>query len=158
MKMRHFLLQEAYAILQALWYSLAGLSIFSGRALSVAAGLLFLLMIDRCLLVAGISTTVRYLAVAIGGINYFYIYAASLIRPEVFSLSCTATALFLYLTWQQKPTSLYRLFWAHVFMILAALFHLQAAFTAMMFWLAMLLFNRRDITIRHIIAISLPYA
>src|SRR3990167_7394970 len=73
---------ELYALFQAGWYFLGDFNLVWCRFFNVIMGLFFLLTIDRCLKIADISQKICTIAIALGGINYFFLYAATQNRPE----------------------------------------------------------------------------
>jgi hypothetical protein len=141
----------------ALWYKIGTVNIVWGRLLSVIAGLLFLLFIYRCFSLIKIPSSARNIAIGLGGINYLFLLATTQIRPEGLALFASAVSLYMYLRWQQDTRSLPTIFLAHIFAILAAMFHLQATFIGIGLWMSMLLINRKEIRLRHLIAIMIPY-
>jgi len=151
------LLFEPTSIVLSGWYSIGNLDIVWGRILSVIAGLLFLVVINRCLSIIGIPRRVQQIAIVVGGSNYFLLLALSQIRPEGLALLATGGSLFVYLCWQKTQTRLL-LILAHLFIIFASLFHWQAAFTAIALWISMAFIEREKGQAQSILPIFLLYA
>lgn len=153
----HRYLFEATSITLAAWYRIGNVSIVWGRALMVVAGLLFLFVLHRCLVLTQVPTRTRNFASVITGLNYFFLYATSQIRPEALALLTSGLAVYAYLSWQQNRTSVLKIILAHLFVIVAILFHWQAVFIGLGIWSSMLLLDRKELKTRHVVSVLLLY-
>ena len=89
----HRFLLEPTSLVYALWSKVGGINIIWGRMLSIIAGLLFLIVVNRCLCMIKVSAEIRRLTIGISGINYFLLNATSQIRPEALALFALSLAL-----------------------------------------------------------------
>ncbi len=148
---------EPYALLEAAWYSLGKVNLIWIRFLNVLLGLFFLLTVDRCLKFAEISSQTRTIAITLGGINYFFLYAATQNRPEIAALLASVLGLLFYLTWRNNPKNYCYLSFSSFLLIVSTVFHLQAAFTELSLWVTTLIIDRNLLKKKQILAFFAPY-
>jgi hypothetical protein len=148
---------EMTAFVLSLWYRLGGVDIFWGRILSLLAAVVFLLLLNRYLKDEIPSEVIRNLVVLTCATNYFFLKSATQIRPEIFALACTLGGMLSFRRWAADPARSLSLVVAHLLLIAASLFHLQAAFAGLVLWVAFPLFVRRTHAARSLAGMLLPY-
>lgn len=148
---------ELYALLQAVWVFLGDFNLVWFRFCNVIMGLFFLLIIDRCLKLADISQKIRTLAIVLGGINYFFLYAATQNRPETAALFTSALSLIFYLNWRNNIEKYWYLSFSNVLLIVSTLLHLQGIFTGLSLWVAIFIVDRKLLNKNQMLAFFIPY-
>ena len=148
---------ELYALLQAVWVFLGDFNLVWCRFFNVIMGLFFLLTIDRCLKIADISQKICTIAIALGGINYFFLYAATQNRPEAAALFTSALSLIFYLNWRNNFENYWYLSFSNALIIVSTLLHLQGAFTGLSLWVATFIVDRKLLKKNQILAFFIPY-
>jgi hypothetical protein len=153
----HAFTMETASFAYALWYKLGGINIVWGRMLGVIAGLVFLIVLNQCFCIIKVPERARKFAIALSGVNYFFLISTTQIRPEGLTLFSTGTSLYMYLGWQQNTKSFSKLLWVHVLAIFAALLHWQAVFAGVGIWVSMFLVNRKEISYKRAVSIFSLY-
>jgi hypothetical protein len=142
----------------ALWYKVGEVNIVWGRMVGVICGFLFLVILNKCFKMIRNGQSQTYgIVLGIVGTNYFFLSAISQIRPEALALLASSLSLYMYLLWQEDTKSVAKILLAHLFVILAAMFHWQSAFMAFGLWLAYLFTDRREISLKHLLSILALY-
>ena len=90
------------------------------------------------------------------GCNYYFVWAATQVRPDIFAVALIAVALHLYGRWLERRSS-GALLVAHVCLAASVFFHLQAAFLVAAFWIHSLLWAWRSERLKWSAFSMLPY-
>ena len=134
----------AYTYLQAPFYKLFGENLFVGRFVTLffalwGAAAIYLtyrryFQLDQTAAAAGTLTAVS---------TFYYVVAATHIRPDVISVAFVMTALLTFRRWEEGDGWRW-LFLTHFLFLYALLTHLQTAYAWMAFWLYLLIRYAKD--------------
>ena len=95
-----------FILLLAGWFKLAGVGLLQARLLTLLLGVGFLLIWAGVLARLGASLWVRAIALAVIGVDYFFVLDATYARSDMLSLVCLGAALLAYLQWRQSRLDL----------------------------------------------------
>lgn len=158
LKVKHAFGFELYALFLSVVYKLFSVDVFVGRALTIAAAILTLAYLRRALLELEFEARVVSLSIICILFNYFFIYASTQIRPDMFSFCFAAVSFYYYLIHLRGTGNAKAIMLAHLFIVIAIFLHPQAAFTMAALWIAMFVVEPLRRLRENFVYILMPYA
>jgi hypothetical protein len=127
-----FFFGESYYSCLFVWMKVFGNNLLAARLMSVLMGLSSLFFIHK-ILNRKINHRLLYTILLILGGNYYFLLANTQVRSESWCLLATLLSLHQMYLWSKNGQS-QKLFFSHLFLILATLGHFQAAFVGLAAW------------------------
>ncbi len=145
-----------YYLLQAIWYSLFGFSLFSMRTLSTAFGLVYIFSwysIAKKLLK---DEAVAILAFVLLAVDYIVVMGGSFGRMDLICSALGASSLAVYL-WRREKNLTQAIFFSQILLVLAGLTHFLGILYFFGLALLTLYLDRDSIRPKHIVLAVIPY-
>jgi hypothetical protein len=146
-----------FIVVLAGWFALAGIGLLQARTLTVALGLLFLLVWSGVLRRLGIEDLrVRAAALALIGTDYYFVLDATYARSDMLSLVLFGTSLLVYLALRQERLDL-AVPAASAFVVATGLTHPNAGLLAVIALTGVVIGDWRRLRPRHLALAALPF-
>ena len=145
-----------FILLLAGWFKLAGVGLLQARLLTLLLGGVFLVIWAGVLARLGASLWVRAVALALIGIDYFFVLDATYARSDMLSLVCLGAALLGYLHWRESRLDLAVLI-ACAFTVAAGLTHPNAGLLSVIALSVLVARDWRRLHWRHVLLATLPF-
>jgi hypothetical protein len=95
-----------FILLLAAWFKVAGVGLLQARVLTLGLGAVFLSIWAGVLARLGASLRVRVMALALIGVDYFFVLDATYARSDMLSLVLLGASLLSYLSWRESRLDL----------------------------------------------------